>query len=162
MATNDIPEGLELRKDGTVVIHLDNDAGHNERVQLHRPKMKELRRLREAEWEIAAEVRAFQEPLQDAVDQFYADHNIDPTEVGQLAKLSTAQLRAVRALQRDRDQKSQIFSEEQRAPWAQEVIETLSGKRLDEDDLPPWAFTADFAAHLLTHWMTVPTRRGSP
>lgn len=158
----EIPEGLELRKDGTIVIHLDDEQGRNERITLRRPKMRELRQLREDEWEIASQVRSFMEPLQDAVDSFLHDREIDPTVAGSLASMSTSDLRTLRDLQRDRDQKSQLFSEEQRGPWALQVIEQLGGKRLEEDELPPWCFTADFSGHLLAHWLAVPTRRGSP
>lgn len=158
----EIPEGLELRKDGTIVVHVDDDNGRNERINLRRPKMRELRQFREDEWNIAGEIRAFMEPLQDAVDDFLASKHCNASEPGDILKLPTADLRTLRDLQRDRDQKSQIFSEEHRIPWATEVIETLSGKRLDEDGLPPWCSTAEFAGHLIGHWLMVPTRRGSP
>lgn len=155
----DIPDGLELRKDGTIVVHLDVDDGKNERIQLRRPKMKELRRLRETEWEIADEMRAFSEPLQDAVDNYITANGIDVTD---LTSIPTELLRGLRDLQRDRDQKTIMRSEELRGPWAAEVIELLGGKRVEEDDLPPWAFSPMFAAEVLGHWLTVPTRRGSP
>lgn len=159
-----IIDALELCKDGTIRLHLDeSDGGGSNRVQLRRPKMRELRQFREDEWAIAAEIRAYTDPLQDAVDAFLKDHDCDGT-ITELAKLSTEDLRTYRDLQRERGQKGTLFSEEQRAPWALDVIETLTSppKRLEEDDLPPWAVTADFAAFLLEHWMTVPTRRGSP
>lgn len=158
----DIPEGLELRKDGTVVLHLDDDNGRGQRTQLRRPKMKELRRLREEEWEIADEIRAFMAPLQQAVDDHLQRVGINVGDAKSLADASTDDLRILRDLQRDRDQKSTVRSEDLRGPWAIGVIDLLGGKQVEEDDLPPWAFTSDFAAQLLTHWVTVPTRRGSP
>lgn len=160
--TPEIPEGLELRKDGTIVLHLDDENGRNQRVQLRRPKMKELRRLRETEWEIADEIRAFTAPLQDAVDAHLAEHDLDPGDSIALTKASTQVLRTMRDLMRDRDQKGVVRAEELRGPWAAEAIETLSDTRIDEDDLPPWCFGADFASALITHWLSVPTRRGSP
>lgn len=162
--TTDAPEGLDLRKDGTVWLYLDDDERPDKTVlvKIRRPKMKELRHLREAEWAIAAELREFIAPLQDQVDAYLGQHDIDLADPTTFAKKDTHVLAALRDLQRERDQQATLHAEKLRGPWAAEVIELLSETEVDEDDLPPWCFGADFAAHLLGHWLTVPTRRGSP
>lgn len=157
MTTNDIPEGLELRKDGTIVLHLDGEDGRNQRVQLRRPKIKELREFRQDEWDIADQITEWTTKARAELDDFDLDkYDKDETVPADVA-------RQVREITKRINREAQIMAEELRLPWAASVIDTLSPGTANvvEEDLPPWAATADFAGQLIGHWLTVPTRRGS-
>lgn len=157
MTTNEIPEGLELRKDGTIVVHLDGDDGRSTRVQLRRPKIKELREFRQDEWDISDQINAWMGKAREELDEFnleqYGAEDPVPTDVE----------RSVRDITRRINREGQVLAEGLRLPWAANVIDTLSTAtgNVVEEDLPPWAATADFAGIVLSHWLTVPTRRGS-
>ena len=153
MTTNDIPEGLELRKDGTVVFHIDDEAGRSQRINLRRPKMRELRDFRQAEWDIADEISvwidATRTEIQD-LDLPADDAEIDP-----------AKLKAARDINLRVGRESTALSESLRLPWIANVLGVLGGRTVEEDDLPPWAATPELARDLIGHWLQVPTRRGS-
>jgi hypothetical protein len=162
--STDAPEGLDLRKDGTVWLHLDDDRdGHEGKtllVKLRRPKMKELRQFRQDLWDIQAEIAAFSDPLQEKLEALYAEHEIDPLDAKTMGNVSTAVLHQVREITRERDQQGTLLAEGLRLPWAAEVIGKLSTHQVDEDDLPGWCSTVGFASALVGHWLAVPTRRG--
>lgn len=152
----DIPEGLELRKDGTIVMHLDDDEGRNRRVQLRRPKFRELRRLRQDEWDIADQIRTWLTTAQAELDGFDLDSYDKDADIPRDVRRQVTEI--TRRIQRD----GAVMAEDLRLSWAEDVIRTLSGTEVNEDDLPPWCASADFAAQTLNHWLMVPTRRGSP
>lgn len=160
--TPDIPEGLELHKDGTITLVVDLDDAKTKRIRLRRPKMKELRRLRETEWEIAAEIQSFTVSDREKLQAFREEHGIDLTDPTTMVGLPVAVLAEYNAAQTDLNQKGTTFAESLRGPWAVETIAVLGAVEVEEDDLPPWCFGPEFAAHLLGHWLAVPTRRGSP
>lgn len=155
---NEIPEGLELRKDGTIVLHLDGDNDKSRRVQLRRPKIRELRTFRQDEWDISDEINSSVAKWREELDEF----NLD--QYGKDDPVPADVSRSVRDITKRINREAQVLAEGLRLPWASNVIDTLSpdnSARVDEEDLPPWAATADFAATLLSHWLTVPTPRGS-
>lgn len=157
MPNNDIPEGLELRKDGTIVVHLDGDNGTARRVQMRRPKIRELREFRQDEWDISDQVNDWMTKARAELDEFnldqYADDDKVPADV----------TRKVRDITKRINREGQVLAEGLRLPWAASVIDSLSSGSANvvEEDLPPWTATADFAGIVLSHWLTVPTRRGS-
>lgn len=150
---NDIPEGLELRKDGTVVFHVDDENGRSQRINLRRPKMRELKDLRQAEWDIADEISAWIDGARAEIDALQIPGGDEEVDAATLKQAREINLRIGR--------ESTQLSEKLRLPWFTRVVEVLSGKELDEDDLPPWASTPQAAADLINHWLQVPTRRGS-
>ncbi len=153
MTTNDIPEGLELRKDGTIVFHIDDETGRSQRINLRRPKMRELKELRQAEWDIADEISTWIDNISAEIDAL----NIPQGD----EELDNETLKKARAINLRIGRESTQLSEKLRLPWFTRVVELLGGKELDEDDLPPWASTPQTASDLIDHWLQVPTRRGS-
>lgn len=152
---NQIPEGLDLRKDGTIFLHLCLDDEHpeaTELLRLRRPKMRELRDLRQAEWEISDQVREWIDTNKKALADLEAEAEARPDDPGLAAQIRDESIRIAR--------ESTQLGEELRLPWAAQAIETLNGRTLDPDDLPPWMGKAQFPADLIKQWCESPTRRG--
>lgn len=160
--TTDAPEGLDLRKDGTVFLHIDDPdrEGKTDLVRLRRPKMRELRQFRQELWEITAEVSAFTDKLEGERREFVKVHEFDPAVPASMRDIPVEVLAEYRSIADRLAQEGTMLAESLRFPWVANVVATLSGKPVDADALPPWCGLRKFADELMEHWFQVPTRRG--
>lgn len=152
LTTAEIPEGLELHKNGTITVHLDDS-----RIQLRRPKLGEFRRLREAFWEISEavadkshELQAIKESMKLELDAAGED---PPADL--VAKLRSEDRRLGHELT--------TFGEDLYVAWFRDAVTLLGDKPLNDDgddDLPPWAMAGLAMAQILNHWIAVPSPRG--
>lgn len=151
--TPDIPEGLDLRKDGTVFLHVDKPTGEGtDLVRLRRPKMRELKELRQAEWDVSDEVLGWIDTNNKVVIDLRLEAAEKPDDRELAVRIRNENIRINR--------ESATINEDLRLRWAADVVEMLNGRELDPADLPPWMGSTQFASDLIGHWFAVPTRRG--
>lgn len=163
-------DGITYLPTGMVRLVLDDQE-----VMLRRPKLRELKALRElfqehsdqnvmashmAQAQVSAiddAWRARDEQLEAAIDQATGD-----------TRTELLQERA-RALAEARTEKRQITRaldpelEALRAAWLAEAVSTLGVKGDlpgDWEDLPAWCMDDTVAVNLLNHWTTVPSGSG--
>lgn len=142
-----IPEGLELRKDGTILVVMGED-----RYTLKRPKYGELRELRELianmdDEALSAVAEAQEQVAQlgalatESVGRERADHEI---AVGRVTRARRDTLEAIRVAGMRR------------------VFELLSNHKLpsEEAEWETWVIDPSTFSRMLMHWQSVPLARG--
>lgn len=143
-------EGLELRKDGTVVAHIDGS-----RHVLRRPKIGELKKLRERYEGLSDEQLTLDEAVEVAAEALSAI--TERVSAGE--KVPKAKVIAARARLREARHKA----EEITPRWLDDVFALLSDAPLpSEDDRPAWFYEPKLYATFVAHWRTVPLVRGEP
>lgn len=140
----DVPDGVELHKDGTVTIFTDG-----ERLRLRRPKLGEFRKLRELLHEREdAHLRLLAEQAADRAEKPGEDASADDKLAFTMAinARSRALTDALNALNIE---------------WVQAAMGMLApGEVPAPDDWPSGMDSADFVAALVGHWRAVPLRSG--
>jgi hypothetical protein len=140
-----VPDGLELRPDGRILMVTDKH-----RYQLKRPKYGELKTLRDL---IAV--------MDDEALMVVADYQERVEELGDAPE--TARAKA------DHDIKAGALSRERRDALEQirvdgmrKVTDMLSDKKLPKDSAQweTWMFDPRTFSAMLMHWQTVPLARG--
>lgn len=142
-----IPEGLELRKDGTILVVMGED-----RYTLKRPKYGELRELRELianmDDEALDAVAVAQEKAAElgtlAEDVFGSERAKHEIAVGKVARARRDALEAIRVAGMRR------------------VFELLSNHKLpsEEAEWETWIIDPSTFSRMLLHWQSVPLARG--
>lgn len=137
-----------FRDDGTVTVKIDG-----ERHRLRCPNMGELRRLREEQDAMEAEIRdrylVFLDEIRPLREEI-AELGSDPENRDGVRALRE------KAKTIDRDVGREI--EGLRAGWMREAFRVLADKPLTDDDdrLQPWMLTDQGPADLLSHWRMRP------
>lgn len=137
-----VPDGAEMVKDGTVRLFVDGDT-----IKLRRPKVGEFRKLRERAYEVAD---AKLNNLRDAVIEAPAQ---DAPQAERLAHTMES-----RKANREMKAANEVLDQE----WMAEAVDMLGDKALPEarDDWPVWLGSAALATQLFEHWQSVPPARG--
>lgn len=143
MPTPSVPDGLDLRKDGTVWLHIDGELW-----KLRRPKLGEFRAMRESLHDRDDEalrlttvgVAGFESLPPDASDEDKA-----------------ARVLAIKVRQRQLDTAVRSLN----VAWMAETLTTLADHPVPgSDDWPSGMDEADAIAQLVQHWRSVPLRSG--
>lgn len=154
-----VPEGLELHKNGTVTVVIDAD-----RFELRRPKAGEYRRLREQLEEINDEILVLADQTDTASGPIREEREATKRLAGadEIARIRAGITTADQLEHRKRLRVFNAHVENKRGEWFRTVIQTLSPVALErpDEDLPNWFFTADISAELIRHWQAVPSPRG--
>lgn len=147
----EFPNDLELHKNGTVTVHLEQG-----RIQLRRPKLGEFRPLREAFWEISEAVGDKSVELQAAKDSL----RLELEAAGDTPEADL--VRKIRAEDRRLGQELTTYGEDLYLEFFKQTVTKLAtaGSLPDDDDLPPWVTKGATCAYLVNHWSAVPTPRG--
>lgn len=140
----DVPDGFDLRPDGTILLHVDND-----RWRLRRPKLGEFRKLREA----------LQERDDQALRLTSARVASLPDKLPDDASQADKEERAVSVKQASRDFEESIRS--LNVAWLANALTMLADSTPPEpDDWPSGADEPDTIAQIVQHWRSVPLRSG--
>lgn len=157
--SNQIPEGLELHKNGTALIVIDE-----QRFELRRPKAGEYRRLREHLEQINDDILMLAEQTDSAAGPIREERDALKRNAG---ADEIAAIRAKVTIQDQLEHRKRLREfnsvvDNKRAEWVRAVIASLSSTPLEssDDDLPTWFFTADMSVELIKHWQSVPSPRG--
>lgn len=156
------PEGLELRADGTVRAVIGGQT-----IRLRRPKMGELRMLRERWREVNDEGRSVSVDLESEGAQIrqqleQAQNENDWDEVKRLRKADMDRARQVTddAERRYISYVRWLFNgdDHEGAEWTGLADKQLPG----DDELEAYMGSVEFAGALLQHFAAVPLARGVP
>lgn len=144
--SSQIPEGLELHKNGTVTVVLDND-----RIVLRRPKMGEFRKLREL-------LHANQDTLYEMADEAGLLRASIVTEGEEATSPeNAARLQRARRMEREMTRRTEDLN----LGWMRETLALLGGGTVPaDDDLPLWMADGSAITTLIGHWRSVPLARG--
>lgn len=144
-ASSAIPDGPDWREDGTVVFYVDGEEWN----ALRRPKLGELRQLRESMEEISDEALRLTakaaidrppRPEADADAQVKVDYTIAA---------------------RDNQRHLNAAIDELYADWVRQTFDMLGAKALAaEPEWPLWLAHPQFPPTLIQHMQTVPLVRG--
>lgn len=175
--TDDLPtDDMNLLPSGMVRLAFDGSE-----IMLRRPKIGELRELRELLNEIndevsrrSAEVQGTGEAnrrigqtkvdrINAAIEEALAADPVDEDAVNRLVA-ERSEIMA-RTAQTDRDGGRTLigFSNDRRAEWLAKAVEILAIRGTmpdDRDEWPTWSVAADLAPTIVNHWRTVPSRSG--
>lgn len=140
-----VPEGVDLAPDGTVLLHVDGEV-----YRLRRPKVGEYRKLKERRSIVQDEALA---NLQKAAAA-------EPPPVKDEKDTAASLERALQ--QRTLQRAAGDANEQLERDWFAEVADMLCDRELPpQDEWPNWLGQADLAASLFQHWRTVPLASGA-
>lgn len=142
-----VPEGLELRKDGTILAVVDG-----ERYRLRRPKIGEYRKLLERRDEMSDNL------LRTDRDETSAAAAL--AGLMEEARNSDVDVEVLIAA-RNKLREASAAARDLTPTWVGEVFDLLGDRPLpSEDERPSWFVAPQLVGTLLGHWRAAPLVRG--
>jgi len=127
-----LADDFDLRRDGTAVFKFQHNENEVTRT-LRRPVLEEYR-------DLTGDLMDLRDDLAEDMRPETGD-----TELEIAARVNRAQL--------ERQQDRML-------DWLRKVFSALGNEPLPEIGLPPWIMSPEVATDLISHWQSVPSRRG--